>query len=464
MLQQSGCNAGAGAGLSERKMSALRNVLALGVEALQQGTGVCGDNTRSSEGLAAAHRTWADAVRCSLNWTNYHAQTQLNGPWSTSPVASPPQSPPELDRGSAWTGAGNNSPRVPADFLRTPSTLDASASQSEDEEEEEEEDEAERVRVRASESESENEETAAGSDSEDDGSRSDEDAGHDDDRADSLRFQYLTLEDEPEKVGAPGWLLQQLQSTAVNHTCKAGFLQMGMDRCCGDSAQESCATDELPPEGWETRRSRRDGRTYFFNVVSGESRWPRQRRCSTDREIAAARCKACRAEWIALHDGSQHRRAPTAAEAIALAQLRLSAGNAARRTLAYQLLAFSAAAHGRLGNCSVACILPIDLQEKIGRSLNWHHVGAAAATQFTEQGWAWKATACFRLRGGFSLGSITHPTANKFSFRGRPAKGGTPTATASRRRPDARRRRQPHRMPRLGVARGDEDLGCCSDE
>ena len=445
-------------------MSALRNVLARGVEGLRQGTGVCHDDAEDSVGLAAAHRTWADAVRCSLNWTNcHHAQTQVNRPWSTSPVASPPQSPPEFDGlsagGCSTTGAENNSPRVPADSPLMPSILNASAIQSEDEEEE--------ARARASESESESEsedeEIAGGSDS--------DDAGHDEDRADSLGFEYLTLEDDPKKVGAPGWLLQQLQLTSVTHTCKAGFLQMGMDRCCGDPAQESCTTDELPPEGWETRRSRRDGRPYFFNVVSGESRWPRQRRCSTDREIAAGRCKVCRAEWIALHDGSQHRSAPTAAEAIALAQLRLSAGNAARRTLAYQLLAFSAAAHDRLGNCSAACILPVDLQEKIGRSLNWHHVGAAAATQFTEQGWAWTATACFRLRGGFSLGIFTQP-ANRFPFRGRPAKGSTParlsstlTVTASsRRRPDARRRRQPHRMPRLGVAEGDEVLGCCSDE
>lgn len=395
------------------------------------------DETAGSEAAcdSAAHRTWADAVRCSWSWTNQQrAQPEVNRPWSTSPAASPPQSPPELDL-SARAASVDTTPLVPADIPRMPSILDASTSESEDEE----------VAEEAANTSAE----TAGDDSEDGESL----------RDDSLGFGYLTIEDDPKTAGAPGWLLEQLQLTSVEHTCTAGFLQMGMDRCCGDPDQNSSCIDELPPEGWETRRSRRDGRTYFFNVQTGESRWPRQRRFSTDREVVAGRCKACRAEWIALHDGSQHRRAPTAAEAIELAQRRLSAGNAARRTLAYQLLAFSAAAHGRLGNGSVACILPFDLQEKIGRSLNWHYVGAAAATQFEEQGWAWATTAIFRLRGGFSLGSFAQqPAANRVSFRGRLPKAGAATAslstvTTSRRRPGARRRRQPQQAAATGPGR-----------
>eukprot|EP01043_Picozoa_sp_COSAG02_P058730 COSAG02_NODE_7358_length_3048_cov_2.484271_3_plen_391_part_01 len=314
-------------------------------------------NETACEG--AAHRTWADAVRCSWNWANQRAQPEVSRQWSTSPVASPPQSP-ELDGLSPRTATVDTSSL--ADVPRMTSILDTSASESEDEE--------------AAEQAADVSAAAAA-----DGSDDDDESLHND----SLGLEYLTIEDDPKTAGAPGWLLGQLQLTSVEHTCTAGFLQMGMERCYGNPDQDSSCTDELPPEGWETRRSRRDGRSYFFNVETGESRWPRQRRSSTDRELAAGRCKACRAEWIALHDGSQHRRAPTAREAIELAQRRLSADNAARRTLAYQLLALSAVTHVRLGNGSVACGLPFDLQEKIGRSLNWRHVGAAAATQFMEQ-------------------------------------------------------------------------------
>ncbi len=386
------------------------------------------DETAGSETACegGTHRTWADAVRGALNWTNQRAQPEASRPWSTSPVASPPQSP-ELDGLSPRTGILDTSSLVLADVPRMTSILNTSTSESEDEE-------------AAEQAADISDEAAADYSEDDDGSL----------HNDSLGLGYLTIQDDPKTAGAPGWLLEQLQLTSVEHTCSAGFLQMGMDRCCGDPDQDSSCTDELPPEGWETRRSRRDGRSYFFNLETGESRWPRQRRSSTDRELAAGRCEACRAEWIALHDGSQHRRAPTAAAAIELAQRRLSAGSAARRTFAYQLLAFSAVAHFRLGNGSVACGLPFDLQEKIGRSLNWHHVGAAAAAQFTEQGWAWATTAIFCLRGEFSLGTFAqHPAANRFAFRGRLLKAGAATTSqskvtvSSRRRPGARRRRHP---------------------
>ena len=57
----------------------------------------------------------------------------------------------------------------------------------------------------------------------------------------------------------------------------------------------------------------------------------------------------CRTEWIQMHDGSQHKTQPTADEAIERAHQRLYADNNARRTLAYQLLAFAASAQPRLG-------------------------------------------------------------------------------------------------------------------
>ena len=50
----------------------------------------------------------------------------------------------------------------------------------------------------------------------------------------------------------------------------------------------------------------------------------------------------CSTEWIQMHDGSQHKTQPTADEAIERAHQRLYADNNARRTLAYQLLAFAA--------------------------------------------------------------------------------------------------------------------------
>lgn len=406
-------------------MSAARDGLgARGVEG-QKGTDASTDASRvetasdeaACAGAAAVSRTRADTAPCAWSWATQHSQTQTHGALSSSPAASPPHSPPDL-------GVTYNSPPVTP---HVPRVVHTSTIGSDDEE---------GVNV--------SDEAAGDSDSEDDALRRDEDLA-------DVGFQHLTIEDDPSTAGAPGWLLQQLQSGSVEHTCKAGFLQMGMDHC-GDPSQDSCCIDELPPEGWETRTSRRDGRTYFFNTTTGESRWPRQRRSITDYELAAGRCKACRAEWIALHDGSQHRRAPTAAEAIELAHRRLSSSNNARRTMAYQLLAFCAAAHSRLGKGSVASVLPFDLQEKIGRSLGWHHVGAAATSHFLEQGWAWTATATLSLCGEFSLGSFRQlPSAKRSVFRGRQAKAvaaSTLTATgtpAGRRRPAAGRRRQPRR-------------------
>jgi hypothetical protein len=389
-------------------------------------------------------RTWADAVRCSPSgWAtpNRHSYTQPQSAAmrpqlrSASPVVSPPQSP-ELSvmNSAAAARTMGESPLGPAHAPRLPSISD--------EDEDETEAEAEAVNYMP---------TAV------DGDSCSEDEAQEDGAVDvdNLGFGCLALEDDASTAGAPGWLLQKLQLATSQHTCKAGFLQMGMDRCCGDSAKgssNSLVDDELPPEGWETRTSRRDGRPYFFNAVTGESRWPRQRRSSTDRELAAERCNACKTEWIALHDGSQHRHAPTATEAIELAQRRLSADNAARRTLGYQLLAFSAGAHPRLGHASVASILPFDLQEKIGRSLNWHLVGAAAATQFTEEGWAWAATAQFTLRGGFSLGSfVSAPFASSTTLsRSRVGPGKTKGIANSRAPQQARRRRKGQATARVG--------------
>ena len=110
-----------------------------------------------------------------------------------------------------------------------------------------------------------------------------------------------------------------------------------------------------------------------------------------------------------MHDGSQHKTQPTADEAIERAHQRLYADNNARRTLAYQLLAFAASAQPRLGGAVMPALakLPFDLHEKIATTLNWRWVAAAAASQFVKEGWAWAPTATMVLRSPFSLGAAT---------------------------------------------------------
>ena len=344
-----------------------------------------------------------------------------------SPAATPPQSP-ELASSVINCGAARS---LDEDTLglayqpRLPSISDEDAVDDDEDSASSSDDEAPQWRATAQ----------SGSDSEDDEQPGDADFGAfgahvDDEEVNNIALGSLTIEDDADTAGAPGWLLQKLQQRSMRHTCKAGFLQMGMERCTSGTQKDGTElvvgvadiNDELPPDGWETRTSRRDGRPYFFNAETGESRWPRQRRSSTNRELAAERCNACKTEWIAMHYGSQHRRAPTATEAIKLAQRRITADNAARRALAYQLLALSAASHHRLGAPSIASLLPFDLHQMVGAVLNWHLVGAAAATRFQEQGWAWEATATFSLRGSFSLGSFASSVVPSLSLKnGRPA-------------------------------------------
>ena len=124
------------------------------------------------------------------------------------------------------------------------------------------------------------------------------DPAYDEDLDITEGLDSICLEAAEPQAGEPGWLLNQLLETPCVHTCKAGFLQLGMechrplpspaDPTCKPNGAAHFSDIELPPEGWETRTSRRDGRPYFYNVATGESRWPRQRRSASDRELAAA--------------------------------------------------------------------------------------------------------------------------------------------------------------------------------
>ena len=396
---------------------------------------------RSPSNGSSGHRSWADAVRKNIPVTppmpipgvaGATTPTKPGQRRAGSPVATPPHSP-ELASSAILLGAARSLDESPLGLAfqpRLPSISDEDADDDNEDGASSSGDDDTPMWRATGQSDSED-----GSDSEDDEQPpSDDDGGFGAEGREQVNVALasLTIEDDAETAGAPGWLLQKLQQGTTRHTCKAGFLQMGMERCTSGTQKDGTElavgatdiNDELPPEGWETRTSRRDGRPYFFNAETGESRWPRQRRSSTNRELAAERCNACKTEWIAMHYGSQHRCAPTATEAIELAQQQLSADNAARRALAYQLLALSAASHHRLGASSIASLLPFDLHQMVGAVLNWHLVGAAAATRFQEQGWAWEATATFSLPGSFSLGSFATSVMPSLSLKnGRPAGG-----------------------------------------
>ena len=63
-----------------------------------------------------------EPVRCHYGWDRASRCTQTNEGWATSPVTSPPQSPP--DGLSAITRPVANSPLQPSNVPRMPSILD----------------------------------------------------------------------------------------------------------------------------------------------------------------------------------------------------------------------------------------------------------------------------------------------------------------------------------------------------